>query len=255
MDDILAWSLCDMQRGFGYEPEKLRYICHICRKTFENGEVFKVGERFFNAEKMVELHVEAEHGSMLDVLMSYEKRYTGLTDNQKELLIMMSAGLNDKEIANRTGTVTATIRHQRFMFKEKAKQAKLYLAIYECANLGKQKNRINTDEKEEFIDIHEGATMVDERYQVTKAEEDAIIANMFASLEPLRLKNLSPKEKKKIVILKRIAAQFESDRKYSEKELNTILIEIYDDFATVRRYLIEYGFMDRTKDGKSYWLK
>ncbi|MFR2551837.1 MAG: DUF2087 domain-containing protein [Clostridioides difficile] len=41
--------------------------------------------------------------------------------------------------------------------------------------------------------------------------------------------------------------QFERGKKYSEKEVNQILESIYDDFATIRRYLIEYGFMSRNK--------
>lgn len=255
MHDILALSLEEIEHGYAFDPESGGYICYTCGKVFESGEVFKVGERFFTAEKMAELHIAAEHGSMLDVLMSYEKRYTGLTDIQKELLSMMSAGSADQEIAKKTGTAAATVRHQRFMFKEKAKQAKLYLAIYELAMQGKQRASRGTDAKEEFMDIHGGAKMVDDRYLVTKAEEDVIIAHMFSSLEPLKLISLSPKEKKKIVILKKIVEQFQRDRKYSEKELNIILKSIYEDFATVRRYLIEYGFMDRTTDGKEYWLK
>lgn len=251
----MALSPAEIEHGVSYDPKNGSYICIVCGRAFENGEAFKVGERFFTAEKMAEIHIASEHGSMLDVLMSYEKRYTGLTDIQKELLSMMSAGSTDQEIAKKTGTAVATIRHQRFVFKEKAKQAKLYLAIYECAMQGKRKNRNSTDEKEELMDIHGGAKMVDDRYNITKAEEDAITAHMFSSLEPLKLLHLSPKEKKKIVILKKIAEQFQRDKKYSEKELNIILKDIYEDFATVRRYLIEYGFMDRTNDGKEYWLK
>jgi hypothetical protein len=254
MDKILIRSLEETEKGCTFDTEKDGYICNICRRVFESGEVFKVGERYFNAKKMAELHIAGEHGSMLEVLMSYEKRYTGITDNQKELLSMISSGLSDQEIAKKTGTAAATVRHQRFVFKEKAKQAKLYLAIYELAVQGKQQARNSIDEQEEFIDIHESATMVDDRYLVTKAEEETIISNMFISQNPLRLKNLSPKEKKKIVILKRIAEQFKRGRKYTEKELNGVLKDIYEDFATIRRYLIEYGFMDRTKDGKEYWL-
>ncbi|MBJ6950597.1 DUF2087 domain-containing protein, partial [Vibrio cholerae] len=29
----------------------------------------------------------------------------------------------------------------------------------------------------------------------------------------------------------------------------------YPDFVTLRRYLIEYGFLDRTDDGSQYWVK
>lgn len=253
MDDILALTLEELEKGYIRDAENDGYVCIVCRRAFENGEVFKAGERFFSAEKMAESHMSTEHGGVLDVLLSYEKRYTTLTDIQKELLTMISDGLSDQEIAKKTGTAAATVRHQRFVFKEKAKQAKLYLAIYELAHKRKRKTRSN--EMDEFIDIHGGAKMVDERYQITKEEEETIISNMFSSLNPLKLKNLSPKEKKKIVILKKIANQFERDRKYSEKEVNAIIEDIYDDFATIRRYLIEYGFMNRIQDGKEYWLK
>jgi hypothetical protein len=254
MDDIHTWTLEELEKGYTRDTENERYVCIVCRRAFENGEVFRVGERFFSAEKMAEIHIVKEHGGMLDVSLSYDKKYTMLTDNQKELLTMISDGLSDQEIAKKTGTAAPTVRHQRFIFKEKAKQAKLYLAIYELA-MGKRKVRSSANEKDDFIDIHGGAKMVDERYQITKEEEDTIISNMFSSLNPLKLKNLSPKEKKKIVILKKIAGQFARDRKYSEKEINAILEDIYDDFATIRRYLIEYGFMDRLQDGKEYWLK
>jgi hypothetical protein len=255
MDEILRWTLEEAEKGYTHDTENESYVCNICHCGFDDGEVFKVGERFYCAEKMAEIHIATEHGNMLDVLMSYGKSHTGLTDNQRELLSMISSGLSDREIADKTGTAAATIRHQRFMFREKAKQARLYLAIYELAERGKRQSRSVVTDNEEFMDIHGGAKMIDERYQITKEEETAILANMFSSLQPLKLKNLSPKEKKKIVILKKIAGQFEPGRKYSEKEINAVLEDIYDDFATIRRYLIEYGFMNRTNDGKEYWLK
>lgn len=42
---------------------------------------------------------------------------------------------------------------------------------------------------------------------------------------------------------------------YSEREVNRILKRIYEDYANLRRALIEYGFIDRTNDGSSYWVK
>ena len=97
--------------------------------------------------------------------------------------------------------------------------------------------------------------MVDERYVITEEENQKILENVFYSLEPLKLKVFSKKEKKKIVILRQVAAQFESGRTYTEREVNAILKEIWDDFATMRRYLIEYGYLDRTTDGSSYWKR
>ena len=97
--------------------------------------------------------------------------------------------------------------------------------------------------------------MIDERYVITEQERDKILRISFESLEPLRLKMLSAKEKKKVVVLTKIAEQFEKGRIYTGKETDQILREIYDDYVTLRRYLIEYGFMDRKADGSQYWLK
>ena len=103
-------------------------------------------------------------------------------------------------------------------------------------------------------EIHAGATMVDERYMTTAEEKQKIIETYFISLAPLVLKEFPPKEKKKLVILRVISEQFEAGKRYSEKEVNQVLKPIYDDHATIRRYLIEYGFMERTQNCEEYWL-
>jgi len=97
--------------------------------------------------------------------------------------------------------------------------------------------------------------MVDERYVLTVEENKKIIMNYFEESDTLRLKILPSKEKKKIVVLRKISESFDPSIKYSEKELNVILKSIFDDIATIRRYLIQYGFLDRTKDGSQYWVK
>ncbi|MFQ8601371.1 MAG: DUF2087 domain-containing protein, partial [Oscillospiraceae bacterium] len=108
-------------------------------------------------------------------------------------------------------------------------------------------------EKERIAPIHQHARMVDSRYVTTEQEREKIIAGAFSSLAPLKLRAFSPKEKKKIVILTKIAEEFERDRRYTEQQVNEVLSGIYEDYATLRRYLIEYGFMERTRDCKSYW--
>ena len=87
---------------------------------------------------------------------------------------------------------------------------------------------------------------------ISPEEERKILANFFESEEPLRLNLFSPKEKKKIVILRRIAKEFSPGRDYSEKEINELLKAIYPDFATLRRALIDYGYLTRTPDGRVY---
>ncbi len=254
IEKLLHISLDEVKNGFSYNTSDKIYTCLICGKKFETGEVFPFDGRFFEASKAIKLHIANEHGNMFDILTSFDKKYTSVTENQKELLTMLYQGLSDSEIAKKTSNAPATIRHQRFMFREKAKQAKLYLSIFEVVE-GAILNKKGGNSNDDIVDIHNGAKMVDDRYLTTKEEEVKICSSVFESLEPLRLKIFSPKEKKKIVILRKISEQFDKKIKYSEKEVNTILKSIYDDYATIRRYLIEYGFMERTKDCKEYWLK
>jgi hypothetical protein len=255
IEKLLEINFEDIKQGYTFNSASDKYICNICGCEFEKGEIFKAENRYFEAERMIKVHMHKEHSDLLQFLMAYDKKFTGITENQKELLSLISTGMTDGEIAKKMGVAPATIRHQRFTFREKAKQAKLYLAIYELASQSSGKAKEAIDSKEIILDIHKGATMVDDRYLTTKGEEEQILETAFSSLSPLKLRNFSPKEKKKIVILRRIAEQFEKNKQYSEKELNSILKEIFEDFATIRRYLIEYGFMERTKDCKYYWIK
>lgn len=41
---------------------------------------------------------------------------------------------------------------------------------------------------------------------------------------------------------------------FSEKEINHIISESYSDYAIIRRYLVDYGYIKRDKYGKEYWL-
>lgn len=51
-----------------------------------------------------------------------------------------------------------------------------------------------------------------------------------------------------------LAAQFDGDTSYSEKEVNSILVEFYSDYAYLRRDLIDFGIMNRTETGELYRL-
>jgi hypothetical protein len=55
--------------------------------------------------------------------------------------------------------------------------------------------------------------------------------------------------------MKQVVGLFEMNRIYNEKEINAIIKEIDPDYATLRRYLIDFGIMERKIDGSQYWLK
>jgi predicted transcriptional regulator len=62
------------------------------------------------------------------------------------------------------------------------------------------------------------------------------------------------KEKKFMVIMRWVASLFDPGVQYTEKQINAVLGTVNEDFATLRRSLIEYGFMRRERAGSHYWL-
>jgi hypothetical protein len=58
--------------------------------------------------------------------------------------------------------------------------------------------------------------------------------------------------KKQLVLLKWIAQSIEPDREYSEKEISALLKQFNDDYATLRRELVDWHFM--TREAGRYWL-
>lgn len=238
-----------LKKGYCYEPATHTYRCMLCGESFEDGEIFKVGERYYDALRAVRLHVEQAHGGVFCNLLESDSKYNTITEKQKELLNLIHSGLSDQAIAQKLGVTASTVRHQKFSFREKAKQAKLYLSQYELATEG------TSSDQDALIPIHEGANMIDDRYVITMEEREKILSAVFLSLSPLKLKLFSAKEKKKIVTLQKILEQFEKGKIYTEKEVNQILKNIYEDFPTIRRYLIEYGFMERSRDCRDYWVK
>lgn len=74
----------------------------------------------------------------------------------------------------------------------------------------------------------------------------------FMTLKPMHLNVLPKKQNKKIAVLNIIVTLFDENKKYSEVEVNEILKPVYDDFVLLRRYLIDYKFLIREKDGSCY---
>jgi hypothetical protein len=68
------------------------------------------------------------------------------------------------------------------------------------------------------------------------------------------LKDIPAQLKKKQVIYRYIAGQFETGRVYSEKEVNEVLMHFHHDIASIRRDLFDLGFIGREPDGSAYWL-
>lgn len=247
----LFWqaSLADIKKGYVYQAETEAFICLACGKAFTDGVIYQQDGHYYEARKFILLHIEREHRSVFHVLLNLDKKVTGLTEHQKALLELFYDGLSDNEVAKALDAgSTSTIRNHRFSLRERQKQAKVFLAIMELAGAKLPK-------RQTFIDIPRTAKLVDDRFAITEEENAKILAAAFKHGPDGPLESFPLKEKKRVAILRHILKFFEPDKKYSEKEVTAILSPIYGDYALLRRQLIEHGFMDRTPDGSSYWIK
>ena len=95
--------------------------------------------------------------------------------------------------------------------------------------------------------------MRDDRAVVT-AEEAAAIEKKYLRADG-SLVRIPRKEKEKLVILVRLAERFASGRLYSQKEVDVILAGADPDYAALRRYLVDYRFLEREPDGSAYWVR
>ena len=67
--------------------------------------------------------------------------------------------------------------------------------------------------------------------------------------------HLPSKQKKMDVLLRWLSTLFEKDKYYSEAEVNEILKSKYsEDYVSLRRDLIDMGYLRRQRGGGNYWL-
>ena len=242
------WEASIEELKQGYIEEKNGFVCLLCGREIEKGIIYPDQGLLYEPGRFMALHIEREHGSVFEYLSGLDKKFTGLTEHQNRLVRLFYQGKTDAEVQQEMGIGSAsTIRNHRFALKEKERQAKVLLTLME---LLKEKD----SHAPSFLPLHPSAKMIDERYNVTEEEQKKILAKLFPEGDGGRLTTFKLKEKQRYVVLREIAKKFEPGRVYSEPEVNERIKEVYDDFVTIRRYLIEYGFIDRKPDGSQYWL-
>lgn len=80
-------------------------------------------------------------------------------------------------------------------------------------------------------------------------EQEAVVRN-FVDADG-RLRALPAREGKRRLVLEWVAGRFASDRRYSEREVNGILLAVHDDPAALRRSLVDEGLLAR--EAGAYW--
>jgi hypothetical protein len=66
-----------------------------------------------------------------------------------------------------------------------------------------------------------------------------------------RLRTIPTKHSKLLVVLDHLSQRFEPGQTYPEVEVNDILRRFHPDYAALRRYLVENGFL--TRENNVYW--
>ena len=257
MDGELFWNTTVTELKQGYKSQDDRYTCIICDATFHQGIIYTINDTLYDAKKAIETHIAITHLDIFELYVGFGRVYTGLSEGHTELAKLFYKGYSDKEIVKITNANSiSTIRNQRFAIREKYKQAKILVTIVELMEEKMQqlKQERKTQNEEKLVDFHPKATCIDERFAITQKEKDEVLGRYFDHNGKLIIKNFPAKEKKKIIILQKIMENFQPNKNYSENEINDILKLYYEDYVTVRRYLIQYKFLSRDKAGENYWV-
>lgn len=80
------------------------------------------------------------------------------------------------------------------------------------------------------------------------ADEREVLGRFFAGT---RLREIPSTRTKRLVVLERLALEFEPGRHYHELEVNEVLGAFHPDWSSLRRHLVDEGLLDR--ENNVYW--
>ncbi len=148
-----------------------------------------------------------------------------------------------EELAERLGLSASTVSFHLKKLEEAGlvtKSRDQYYVVYRADE------RILDKTLRELIDF-ESAEVDREEERIRKYREK-VVKSFFRNK---RLTKFPVQYKKQQIVLEEIAGMFEPGRKYPEKEVNAVILNVFDDYCTVRRLMIGEGLMAR-KDNV-YW--
>jgi AcrR family transcriptional regulator len=91
--------------------------------------------------------------------------------------------------------------------------------------------------------------VVDDLQRAAAQNADAVVRRFFDSAG--RLKNLPAKQSRQLAVFDLIAQRFVPGVRYTEIEVNHELMQVFDDYVSLRRGLVDFGLLDRA-EGR-YW--
>ena len=82
----------------------------------------------------------------------------------------------------------------------------------------------------------------DEAREQARREQERVVARLFTDG---RIERVPAKRKTRAAVLLEVLSRFEPGREYAEKEVDAILLGVHEDFAYLRRELVNYRYLER----------
>lgn len=175
--------------------------------------------------------------------------FKALSDaNRLKIVALLAVGeLSVEDLAAKLDLTSSTVSHHLARLSAiglVSARAEGYYSIYrlEAGALSGMAHRLLKDETLPAVAADVELDVFDRKVLKTYLDADG------------RIKAFPVQRKKELAILRHVARIFEPGRRYSEKDVNAMLRRFSDDTARLRRYLVEFGFMQREGGGGAYWL-
>lgn len=239
-------EIADLGRGYRLDEASRSFRCLHCSESFDLGLVYPIGSGLATAERAAADHVLRAHGGPLEALLAFGREKTGLSEVQEGMIRSLHAGASDVEIAKALGGKSqSAVRNQRFQLRRREAEAKILIALMALV-------ADRTPRERRPLQYQPDLPVGDERLDITELEAKAIEGKYLDWNRRPALSAIPKKHKEKLVLLRAIAERFERDRDYREPEVNDILLPVWSDYVSLRRYLIEFRFLEREPDGSRY---
>lgn len=79
-------------------------------------------------------------------------------------------------------------------------------------------------------------------YDAARAEQERLVGRLFTDG---RIERVPAKRKVRAAVLLEVVSRFEPGRVYTEPEVNEVLLGVHEDFAYLRRELVNYHYLER----------
>ncbi len=150
--------------------------------------------------------------------------------------------LTGKELAARLSLTPPTISHHMRKLTEAG-------VVVARSDAQKQIYSLNTD-----LLLVSRRVPLDASAAITQPEGDEIDADDAFRAKTIRdffdgerLKTTPAQRKRRVIVLQHLVERFNPSETYTEREVNDLLRPAHDDVATLRRELVDYGFMQRDR--------